>query len=745
MSPESSEPEPAPRTRVITWVSLILLSASLLGPIAFVGLWDPPELAGAEYARRIAVHAFGASELAIEGATNELPSVEEVGRGELPLFLSAVGFLVFGLHDWAGRLPIALFALGGALGFHFVCRRLAGPRQAALGTMALASTPLFFVQGRTLLGDGVTMACSALSFAALLLCFADRRLGRTARLGAFALGLAALALGTACRGALVGIAVPALAVGLAWWLVGPPLRLPSGAGRAWSLPGLLGACTLCIGVAGFAVGVHALYSAETGRYARLLGSMVRATTVPSTHDFVVHHLGHALFPWSAFLPVALGLALARPRDPESSPPALPVALSFSAVVAMGVHTWMAPRVGPVPFSAPYALAGIAALAILELDRARRGVPVVAMCTAAFAIVLFADFRHFPDKSMSAFVVAKASVPEAFQDATKLMFALATAPVLLATVVLAIEHWPGVRRVSAWLAETRFAPVRSRLLVTALTASGLMLAFGYYPALAAHVSPVGVFETYQDKSRPGEPLATTGKGGNVSAYYGAGERRHFDNERDALGWLAESREERRWLIVKKSDLPSLTSRYRQTVPGKTLPVLDSSSGDVLLVSNLLRDGEVNRNPLARYLPETAPQPKNPVTASFGEKLRVIGWEMTNPSTGKVVSELVRGRRYRIHLYYEVLDRITQNWKTFVHMDSSSNRVNADHDTLEDAYAFRLWNRGDFIADEHVFELEPDVVPGRYTLHFGFYNGKSRLDVSVGGDRDDRVIGGPVMIK
>jgi hypothetical protein len=174
------------------------------------------------------------------------------------------------------------------------------------------------------------------------------------------------------------------------------------------------------------------------------------------------------------------------------------------------------------------------------------------------------------------------------------------------------------------------------------------------------------------------------------------------------------------------------------------VLDKSSGDVLLVSNLLREGEVNDNPLARFLPEVAPKPANPVNASFGDKLRVIGWEISNPKTGELVGELVRGRRYRIHLYYEVLDRITQSWKTFVHMDSSANRVNADHDTLEDEYAARLWNRGDFIADQNVFQLEPDVVPGRYTLYFGLYNGKSRLDVSEGGDKDDRVIGGPVQI-
>jgi hypothetical protein len=347
--------------------------------------------------------------------------------------------------------------------------------------------------------------------------------------------------------------------------------------------------------------------------------------------------------------------------------------------------------------------------------------------------------------MSAFSVATATVPETFENTTRLLFAIATGLVLVAAVLLAVEQWPGIRRVAAWLSRTRLSRFRSLLLLSALTTSGLLLGFGYYPALAAHVSPVGVFETYQDERRPGEPLATTGKGGNVSAYYGAGDQRHFENDRDALRWLVQSQTDRRWLIVKKSDLASLTSRYRQSVPGQTLPVLDSSSSDVLLVSNLLRDGEVNRNPLARFLPATAPKPAHTVHAAFDEKLRVIGWEITEPGKTKSVDTLARGRSYQIHLYYEVLGHIPQNYKTFVHIDSSANRVNADHDTLEDEYAPRYWNRGDFIADQDVFTLEPDVVPGHYTVYFGFYVGKSRLKVTVGGDKDDRIIGGSVQIE
>jgi 4-amino-4-deoxy-L-arabinose transferase-like glycosyltransferase len=720
-----------------TRVSLFLLVASVLGPLAFAGLWDPPELSGAEFGRRIAVNLLDAEHLQIAGANNDLPSVEEVGRGELPFFLSAFGFRVFGLHDWAGRLPLALAALLGAFAIYLACRRLAGSRHAALTVLVLASTPLFFAQARTLLGDSVTTACSAVAFALLLLASADARLSLRLRLVSFAVGVGAVVAGVGTRGVLVA-ALPALAVGLSWLLTGARPFGEKKEARGW-----FGLGSLVLGLAGAVLGLWALKAAQGPDFVRLLGTKLAVGDTAVTHDFVIHQLGHALFPWSAFLPVALGLAVARPSRLLPARAELQVGLLAAAGLGVLVHTALPNRVGPIPFSAVYALSGIAALGVLELDRARRGVPAVAMCTAAFAVVLFSDFRHFPEKSLSVFAMAKAAVPENFENATKLAFAIATLPVLLVCVVLVVEPWPLLQRARDFV-RARVRRFRSILVQGGLTLSGLILGLGYYPALLAHLSPVGVFETYADKAQSGEPLATTGKGGNASAYYGSGEQRHFERERDALAWLLESPEQRRWLIVKKTDLAQLTSSYRQQVPAKTLPVLDARSGDVLLASNLLRPGEANENPLARFLPETLPAPAHPVKAAFGDKLRVIGWEVRDPKTNAVVNELTRGRAYRLQLYYEVLGRITQNWKTFVHLDASANRINADHDTLGDEYAFRHWNKGDFITDEHVFELEPDAVAGRYTLYFGLYSGKSRMDVTMGGDKDDRVIGGTIRV-
>jgi 4-amino-4-deoxy-L-arabinose transferase-like glycosyltransferase len=720
---------------------LLLLTLSIFAPLASAGLWDPPELFGAEISRRVAVTMYGASHLAIQGANNLVPTVEEVGRGELPFLLSGLGFKLFGLHDWAGRLPLALSAWLGALSVFFVFRRLAGRRQATFTLLALASAPLFFLHARTLLGDALTAACSALAFSGLMLACFDATLKLPWRVLAFLGGVSGLGLGILTRGVWVGSFVPAFAVGATWLLLGPRLR---SLGR-FELRAVLGLLALVLAVAAAVWGTVAWFRASADDYWVALGSAVSPPRQFATHDLLIHQLGHAFFPWSAFVPVALGFALARPSKKSSkgeSELALRSALILCAAVAIGVHTLLATRVGAFPFSATYALAGIVGFGVVEWDK--KSAPAAAMCLAAFAILLFADFRHFPEKVLSAFVMAKPVLPESLERTTKLVFALVTAPVLLCGLLLAIERWPGLRRVASWAANNRFKHFRSWLLAGSLACAGFALSLGYYPVFAAQVSPMGVFETYEELSQPNEPIATTGKGGNASAYYGSFERRHFEQDNEALTWLL-SGDGRRWLIAKADDLAKLNSRYRQDMPGKNLPVLDASSGDILLVSNQLRDGEVNRNPLLRFLPEAEPKPARTVTAAWGDKLRAIGWEIQRPEDGQQVSELAAGKSYRLHLYYEVLGRISQDWKTFVHIDGPSSRVNADHDTLKDKYPFRYWNKGDFIADEHVFELEPDVVPGEYTLFFGLYSGKTRLDLTTGGDKDDRVEGGTIIVR
>ncbi|MCE7892007.1 MAG: hypothetical protein DYH12_20285, partial [Sorangiineae bacterium PRO1] len=143
------------------WLPLVafaLLLLSLFGPIAKSGIWDPFELRVAELSRRIALTLLGASGLAIEGSTNSVPTLGELARGQLPFTSIALGFKLFGLHEWAGRLPLAIWGTLGALSTYALVARLADRVAGAFAVLALATMPLYFLHSRTMLGDIVTMS-----------------------------------------------------------------------------------------------------------------------------------------------------------------------------------------------------------------------------------------------------------------------------------------------------------------------------------------------------------------------------------------------------------------------------------------------------------------------------------------------------------------------------------------------------------------------------------------------------------
>src|SRR6185436_15005904 len=115
-APTRSEPiDPAARERSawLRWApqlsAALVAAGSLLLPLRWSGLWAPYELETAELSRRLAVALHGATELALPGANNAVPSLSELGAGQLPFSSVALGFQLFGLRDWAGRLPLALW------------------------------------------------------------------------------------------------------------------------------------------------------------------------------------------------------------------------------------------------------------------------------------------------------------------------------------------------------------------------------------------------------------------------------------------------------------------------------------------------------------------------------------------------------------------------------------------------------------------------------------------------------------
>ncbi|MEI9951148.1 MAG: glycosyltransferase family 39 protein [Pseudomonadota bacterium] len=317
-----------PRARIrltghglLPWFALLVLALSLFAPLSASGIWDPPEREVAEFARRIALNLLGGQGLSLDGADNQVPTRSELGRGELPFTSIALGFRVFGLHAWAGRLPLAIWGLLGLAATYLLVRRLADRRSACFSLLVLATMPLYFLHARTMLGDIVTMSALALSICGLGLAVFERgnRSPGGARWLSLGLGLLGMLCAVLSRGVLIGIAVPAGSVGVTW-LVLRSARVTSGERFADLVGALaLGASSL-FGVLACRALWHAPESG--GAFSLMLGSAVNRPHVLPTFESVLLQLGHALFPWSAVLPIALARSCAsRPqaaRSPRAS-------------------------------------------------------------------------------------------------------------------------------------------------------------------------------------------------------------------------------------------------------------------------------------------------------------------------------------------------------------------------------------------------------------------------------------------
>ncbi|HMI82925.1 MAG TPA: glycosyltransferase family 39 protein [Polyangiaceae bacterium] len=413
----ASAPRVKPRGDAWALPAAVVISVLFLGAlVGKSGIWDPFELNVAELSRRIAVNAFGARHLVLEGADNSMPKIGELGRGELPFDSIAIGLRVFGLHDWAGRAPLVVWGLFGVGALYWLLARLVNRRAALYGAVILSTMPLYFLHARTMLGEIVTMAALSIATAGLGIATFDRPGSPRMRQLALGVGLIGLGAGFLSRGLLVGVAAPALGVGLSW-----VVTLSAGPSRRELLGEGAGFVSLLIGATATAIGVGALLRATSTEYSMLVGATIVSQPKFPTFDFVIHYLGHGLLPWSAFIPFAAGRLFRSPtaaqsqdEEAEQRASAARLLMLVSATIAFGVYSVMAQRVGYLAFGAPALLAAIAAIALVDFDEGAPASPALAVGVAVFVALFYRDYNMFPEKGFSAFAVNAPSFPEAFK-------------------------------------------------------------------------------------------------------------------------------------------------------------------------------------------------------------------------------------------------------------------------------------------------------------------------------------------
>ncbi len=351
------------------WVWILVVGGLLILPsLGTYGLWDPAEIREADVAREVAEKgSFG--DVTVDG--------QYANRPVLTVWLVAAGFKLLGVNELAGRFPLALCGLLALLLAYRIGRRLVSEGAGLLAAFVLGTTPTFLGQCRQLVSE-VPYYASLLAAAGGLLAFLWPADGKRSRLD-LVIGAVGLVAGFLARGALLGVALPLVALGIA---VAMTLRSQHrGIGDAWpaasgpdvkiddslqdALRSALKPLLVALAAAGVVIGIFAFTLPNT-EFLVLGGELKRLSIPPQVH-VTFRELGFGMYPWFALLPVALMTFLWVSRrsqdattetageDPLTAAPVPPDAPGSPEAPGRGASQAAEPcRQGEVPPGAPAA-------------------------------------------------------------------------------------------------------------------------------------------------------------------------------------------------------------------------------------------------------------------------------------------------------------------------------------------------------------------------------------------------------
>ncbi|HEX7480242.1 MAG TPA: glycosyltransferase family 39 protein, partial [Polyangiales bacterium] len=424
------------------------VAALLLSRISGFGIWDPWELGTADLARHLAA-----------GDPVTTPA-------SWSTWLVSQGFRHFGVHEWAGRTPIALAGIVTALLAYMIGSRFAGPRVGLYTALITGTSPLFVFNARAMLGDAPAFAThTAVGLCALGAAFPARSPSAdkpTRTLGwLLALG-AALALAVGTRGALLGALPPLLAATLVSWIMRPTgdSTEPARDLSRYVLSAL--SVALVALVVRDAVG-------DSAQRSLWLGGQATSGT-PPTFDSVIEAVFQSFAPWSALLPLAMGrmwqltAAVHEEAGPAAEAPtqdrAAPLRLAalLWAALGYGAQTLFLSRYGrEVTFLPLAALAVLVALFLDDVERHDRRSWAAAVAALFLAGLILRDYALYPNSPLRGVPIANFEVPKVWnpKGAWALAFGAFGALALLGLGTPTAQGSP------RWLAPYRFVPEQWR--------------------------------------------------------------------------------------------------------------------------------------------------------------------------------------------------------------------------------------------------------------------------------------------
>jgi hypothetical protein len=769
-----------------------LFSIALALPrLSAFGLWEPWELTLAEQARQTA-----------DGLTAG-KAFELLTQAQLIPLMRAIGVKLFGPTELGVRLFSAISSVGALMAMYWAGLALFRRRAALIAVLVLGSTPLFALSARQVTTDMPLVAALALTLGAL---------GRWAwppdgRRRARDLGLGALGLlaGYAAGGAVIGVALPCLALVLAivtcWGLdvqrapappspesppdlaaandgtasltvtgVGPDLPAGQTFGGTFRARGR--GPLFALGAVGVAVLVLAVARFHLVQFSPLWGGAPRPGPPSTTFDYLIKQLGFGLFPFSVVAFFALGRPLIRLDDEEDARTNRRLAfaqtyLLLFAGIGFALSTLLVLLLGESRFAALPAI-GLAIGAFLdEALEGNRPEPVAGLLIATGTMVLARDLFLSPEDLVSVHLLGeKVKWPTSVSvGAVFLLFGLLVAVGIYAGLAargkaLGKVAGPDLSKARPWrrLLEDKGVLAGRYGLQLAV---GVSVFFGFWltqylvPRLSTHLSFKPAIESYAKYGRHGEKFGRYRIEGKGTAFYSGLAMLELPTQDRVVAFLRAP--ERVFALVPAEELAPLDSAFKTA--GVPYFAASGKSSRFLLLTNQLEAGEPDENPLRKnvWVAPTNPLANGgqwnpnekppwtwrvPLAATFGDAIEVVGANF--PET------LRRPGKITLELFFRAKAKVPAGYKIFVHVDGpASPRLIGDHDPVNKTFPTANWLPGEYIRDSYDIDVPLMTTPaGTYHVFFGFWPGgeAKRLKITQGpNDGADRLSLGAIEIK
>ncbi|MFN2204288.1 MAG: hypothetical protein ACK2UT_00110 [Candidatus Promineifilaceae bacterium] len=150
---------------------------------------------------------------------------------------------------------------------------------------------------------------------------------------------------------------------------------------------------------------------------------------------------------------------------------------------------------------------------------------------------------------------------------------------------------------------------------------------------------------------------------------------------------------------------------------------SGQGVVLALETDLRDGEARGlwfmpqiSTDASWVRAEPPDDLLPINVRFAESVELLGVTLDDET-------LHTEAQLKVRLYWRPLQEIDRYGKIFVHLIDGAGQIVAQDDSppLQGAYPFTIWQPGSVILDEHMLQVDPDLLTaGPYHLAIGVYD-------------------------